>query len=760
MSASITQTPFINDLRTDDPGGAGVRFVKNHSSTDDDGGGIFEWDASSTLDDNDGTIIEVDEVATGRWIRQVDVRGPCHAEWFGAKGDGSTNDLAAIQACLDEFGRVDLLAKTYVIDTNRIRLRTNDLVQGQGIDMTTIVTKWDPTTALKVEAFYNQNYNTPTNDAAIRDLTVDCWFNSSSRLNTRSGVLLRGERNVVERVKVVNFGVGIDRNAQPSPTSIGECFVIALWTTVAEGTMGTIRECVVTQPGTHTTSGPSLFNWPEITALTVMGPGDDVMGVGGGILGNRVHDIPQDLTTEGAYQPSSPHAITVAACRGTEVRDNEVSNCDGAAFYCQSHFDEDVVVCANRFLNVNIGVYIGIHATDGADSKHTRMRIQDNVILLGRVSAPLEWGSTKLAVAGVYLFSESGLAGLGMRFKDIAILRNYVRGFSMTENTTTIYAFGVELFQNSLIFENLLVADNTLEVPDHGASAGGLFFGVPYEFAIAFIPYSAYVDGTDDQVRRAIRLHRNRALDGQELRLKAYHWSPANKTWAPYSTRLQRFRSPVAHRAARVYYDEFLGQLPRSVLGWADLSDGGGVAAADGEDGRPGIAELSTGTAANKYAMLMYHNNGIKLGGGLTHVVEFSISRVLETSNAEWRAGFMQSSGNVGAYFKFGNTTTGGYLRFITNDGVGEETYELGDLVDAQAKWFRYRIVVDPDASELHVFRSEPESGALETRPIFLETCTEHIPTGSALGFAFKIMQKGEGINRLLRIDYLQHQVY
>lgn len=88
----------INDLRTmtalysDE-----VVSVKYYSILGDGGGGIFNWNATSTKADNDGTFIAVSGVATGRWQRTY--TGAVNIKWFGAKGDGATDDsLAFINA--------------------------------------------------------------------------------------------------------------------------------------------------------------------------------------------------------------------------------------------------------------------------------------------------------------------------------------------------------------------------------------------------------------------------------------------------------------------------------------------------------------------------------------------------------------------------------------------------------------------------------------------------------------------------------------
>lgn len=65
----------------------------------DGGGGLFVWDAASVATDDGGVVIQVTSVSVGRWVREI--QGPLSVKWFGAKGDGTTNDRAAIQAALD-----------------------------------------------------------------------------------------------------------------------------------------------------------------------------------------------------------------------------------------------------------------------------------------------------------------------------------------------------------------------------------------------------------------------------------------------------------------------------------------------------------------------------------------------------------------------------------------------------------------------------------------------------------------------------------
>jgi hypothetical protein len=122
---SNTQTvSTISDLKslsTATPLGA---FVLGYASPGDGGGGLFYWDSGATEPDDGGTVIASGISSGGRWKRVWS--GSLNVRWFGARGDGVTDDYdalhRAVKAVNDRKGHVVLLFPpgTYYIDRYKI----------------------------------------------------------------------------------------------------------------------------------------------------------------------------------------------------------------------------------------------------------------------------------------------------------------------------------------------------------------------------------------------------------------------------------------------------------------------------------------------------------------------------------------------------------------------------------------------------------------------------------------------------------------
>lgn len=72
--------------------------VGGYAEVNDGGGGMFVYSPTAVDADNDGTIVTPAN-NIGRWFRMFS--GPVNVRWFGATGDGVTDDTTSIQAALD-----------------------------------------------------------------------------------------------------------------------------------------------------------------------------------------------------------------------------------------------------------------------------------------------------------------------------------------------------------------------------------------------------------------------------------------------------------------------------------------------------------------------------------------------------------------------------------------------------------------------------------------------------------------------------------
>lgn len=342
----------------------------------DDGGGWFRFDSTSVATDNAGTVF-TPATGNGRWIRVVE-GSDYYAEWYGAKGDGATDDSAAIQACIDEYKGVTLKDKTYIIGT-WIKPRDFMHLKGQG-KTKTVLKLADNMYKIHPERFVSDAarwYGMVSSSAGEADdgngvcssdsIIEGILFDNNYRGQpegyklTCDTVRLSGAANIVRDCAFIDFGSGC---------SLYENFVVNLATDLNKITTTDLRgskvfNCEFYEPADNSSVFKNGGHTPEITlinagghvavddwSLTGIPAGDFALGVE--IANCRFINIQRDQVTQ--YQ--AIHCITTAQCDGANIHDNYAINVDGAGYYEDSWHNKNLCIHDNVFININCGIHI------------------------------------------------------------------------------------------------------------------------------------------------------------------------------------------------------------------------------------------------------------------------------------------------------------------------------------------------------------------------------------------------------------------
>jgi hypothetical protein len=107
----------------------GQCYLLGYYTGADGGGGVFWYNPSDTTSaDNGGTIIV--DAAARRWYREIG--GPLSVKSFGAKGDGVTDDTAAVQAVLNTGQTIYVTKGTYLVSSTLTCSNVGQVIFGNG----------------------------------------------------------------------------------------------------------------------------------------------------------------------------------------------------------------------------------------------------------------------------------------------------------------------------------------------------------------------------------------------------------------------------------------------------------------------------------------------------------------------------------------------------------------------------------------------------------------------------------------------------
>lgn len=158
ISEGLNTYNTIDDLQAD-PTGQPYIIV-----SDLDRGGIFIYDSTQKETNNGGTIIN-------GWVRQY--TGSANVKWFGATGNGSTDDTQAIQNALNSVNSIFIPKGTFKISSTLALNANNSILGNAG----SVITSEQEITLIKLG-----NFNT------IRDVELQ----GSVYISTQIGMLIDG----------------------------------------------------------------------------------------------------------------------------------------------------------------------------------------------------------------------------------------------------------------------------------------------------------------------------------------------------------------------------------------------------------------------------------------------------------------------------------------------------------------------------------------------------------------------------------------
>lgn len=350
-------------------------FVTDLVSAGDNLGGFFTYRASSAVLTNTSSIYKPNNYS-GRWIANYfplnSDGGPLNVKNYGALGNGTTNDTAAIQSALTAAAGNALYFPpgTYLMSTG-VSVLSNTKVYGAGSGSTIISLSngnqgfliagrtnvsisdlW-----IKGPAIQAIGTSTSTN-VVIRDCIISGITNSPTALLPNGGIVIgSGADYLLQNIRFFSNG----------------------WTIAASGT--NLSADILTPSGSYVTRLKIKDNWIDETAVGIPIQLYDARIAE--ISGNYINQGNFGLYDAGGNDATGYGILSYgSAGRPQEIRilNNYITNCAGSGVYTTS--SDDVSIIGNQIYNTGLQKSDGSVPTSGiVVTDFTGLRISDNQIV-------------------------------------------------------------------------------------------------------------------------------------------------------------------------------------------------------------------------------------------------------------------------------------------------------------------------------------------------------------------------------------------
>jgi len=132
----------MSTLRAISPVNGQRAYLAYHTSDGDGGHGWFRGvtgaAAATYTHDNGITVVASGGDGSAAWLREDADKGPCNVKWFGATGDGTTDDTTALTNCYSSANNLGIKSVfhpsgSYYTSSGNLRLYKNTRYYGVGI---------------------------------------------------------------------------------------------------------------------------------------------------------------------------------------------------------------------------------------------------------------------------------------------------------------------------------------------------------------------------------------------------------------------------------------------------------------------------------------------------------------------------------------------------------------------------------------------------------------------------------------------------